>query len=61
VLMDEPTGNLDQQTAAQVEELMIDLIRQVETAFVLVTHDETLARRMNRCLRLKNLSLEPVV
>lgn len=61
VLMDEPTGNLDQQTAAQVEELMIDLVRQVETAFVLVTHDETLARRMNRCLRLKNLSLEAVV
>ena len=61
VLMDEPTGNLDQQTAAQVEELMVQLVNQVETAFVLVTHDETLARRMNRCLRLRNQTLVDIV
>lgn len=60
VLMDEPTGNLDQQTAAQVEAVMLELIEQVDTAFVLVTHDESLARRMNRCLRLKGQTLVPV-
>ena len=60
VLMDEPTGNLDQQTAAQVEAVMLELIEQVDTAFVLVTHDESLARRMNRCLRLKGQALVPV-
>lgn len=57
VLMDEPTGNLDQNTASQVESIMLELIHQVDTAFVLVTHDESLARRMNRCLRLKNQTL----
>ncbi|MDP2608576.1 MULTISPECIES: ABC transporter ATP-binding protein [unclassified Oceanobacter] len=64
VLMDEPTGNLDQQTAAQVEAVMLELIKQVDTAFVLVTHDESLARRMDRCLRLKEqtlVSVDPVM
>jgi lipoprotein-releasing system ATP-binding protein len=57
VLMDEPTGNLDQQTASQVESLMLSLIKQVETSFVLVTHDTQLASRMQRIMQLKNQSL----
>jgi len=54
VLMDEPTGNLDQSTAAEVERLMSELRGSVETAFVTVTHDQALAGRMQRVYHLIN-------
>lgn len=60
VLADEPTGNLDAGNGEQILQLMLELNRELSTSLVVVTHDDSIARRMDRTLQLENGKLHPV-
>tara|TARA_R100001143_G_scaffold58746_1_gene56815 strand:- start:25461 stop:26183 length:723 start_codon:yes stop_codon:yes gene_type:complete len=51
---DEPTGNLDGETGAQIEDLLFDLNKEQGTTLIIVTHDRELASRCDRIIELKN-------
>lgn len=54
IFADEPTGNLDSNTGAAVENLLFDLNREKGITLVVVTHDDELARRCNRVIEMKD-------
>ena len=58
VLADEPTGNLDVKTANTVYEMMLELNQSMNTSFLVVTHDEALALKMDKVMRLDQGSLQ---
>jgi lipoprotein-releasing system ATP-binding protein len=59
VLADEPTGNLDRDTARVVFGVFVDLAQQNRTSVIIVTHDPELAARCHRVLRLEHGQLQP--
>lgn len=54
VLLDEPTGNLDRHTAREIQALMLDLNNNLDTSFIVVTHDEEMAATLDRRFHLRD-------
>jgi putative ABC transport system ATP-binding protein len=50
---DEPTGNLDSQTGERIMDLLFDLNRETQTTLVVVTHDQAIAKRCGRIIRIE--------
>lgn len=60
IFADEPTGNLDKETAREVMDVLFDYVKENQAALMLVSHDETLARECDKTYKLENLSLKQV-
>ncbi len=60
VLCDEPTGNLDEDTSLSIQNLILDLNQKLGQTFIIVTHEERIARKGNRVFRLEHGRLNPV-
>ncbi len=58
IIADEPTGSLDEQSSAEVETLLFDLVREENRTLLLVTHDPTLAHRCTEVYQLQNRGIE---
>jgi lipoprotein-releasing system ATP-binding protein len=58
IMADEPTGNLDALNSAQIFELIQSINQELETTFIIVTHDQSLAEKLDRTLFLKQGKLE---
>ena len=54
VLLDEPTGNLDRNTALNIQDLMSDLNEKLDISYIVVTHDEAFADTLDRKLFLRD-------
>jgi putative ABC transport system ATP-binding protein len=52
LLADEPTGNLDSETGKKVIEILFNIVREKKTTMILVTHDDELAQKADRIIRL---------
>lgn len=61
IFADEPTGNLDKETATLVMQVLLEYIKENDAAMVLVTHDESMAKLCNQSYRLENQKLEEIV
>ena len=58
IFADEPTGNLDKETAKLVMDVLLEYIESHKAAMILVTHDEEMAKLCNKSFRLENQTLE---
>ncbi len=58
VLADEPTGNLDSKTASEIIDLMLELNKRNKQTFIIVSHDQALAKRVDRLVRIRDGLLE---
>lgn len=61
LLADEPSGNLDEKHAGRLHDLLFELVRDLETALVIVTHNRALSERADRTLLLTQGRLQPTV
>lgn len=60
ILADEPTGNLDEETANEIMNLFIDIVKENNSSLIIVTHDKDLAKKCSKIFVMKNKNLQPL-